>query len=147
MQRLNALRVDTRALAAPTVERGHLLDSPISHDERLEAMRKRALLAALSNDRTDCLQQLLAHMGSKAFARTLSTLNERQQAQALCMFSPETRAAVYRDFSQVQRCMWHKVCRNKQTPSHPLMTGLMNLLRALPRASRAASIHPSKATR
>ena len=44
MQRLNALRVDTRALAAPTVERGHLLDSPISHDERLEATRKRALL-------------------------------------------------------------------------------------------------------
>ena len=41
------------------------------------------------------------------------------------------------DFSQVQRCMWHKVCRNKQTPSHPLMTGLMNWLRALPRASKA----------
>ena len=132
MQRQNTLRVDDHATTTTT-----------ARTERIVTMRARALFAALSNQRPDLLQQLLAHLGNRTFAETLGTLSAQEQVAALRMLSSERRAAVFRELSQPQREIWHQASQREMRASRSLLVRCRQLLRA-PRTAIAAMASKTK---
>lgn len=126
MQRLNALRVD--ATRTSTVNSAIATSA---RDDRITVMRTRAVLAALSHERADLLQQLVSHMGAKAFAQTLAPMPARTQTTALRMLSPEKRAVIFRDLTPSQREIWHKACHLEMRAQHSPLARCKQRLRSL----------------
>lgn len=127
----NALRTARPVQNAPReIIRNSTPQATAARADRLIVMRERAVLATLDNDRADLLQQLHSHLGSRAFADTLSHMKAPRQVDALRLLPTDKRAAVFRELSTAQRAIWHQACKAEAMRDESLRNKLLAPLRA-----------------